>query len=91
MNRSSFFAGLLIGLGACGYLALGGIPGAIICAFGLIGVVLSGSALYTGRAGVMPLNETGQLVLIWLFNILACVLLGLMMKSLGGEPVERAQ
>ena len=91
MNRSSFFAGLLIGLGACGYLALGGIPGAIIFAFGLIGVVLSGSALYTGRAGVMPLNETGQLVLIWLFNILACVLLGLMMKSLGGEPVERAQ
>ncbi|MBR1887103.1 MAG: formate/nitrite transporter family protein [Bacteroidales bacterium] len=90
-NRKSFFAGILIGLGACGYLALGGLPGAIIFAFGLIGVVLSGSLLYTGRAGVMPLNETGQLVLIWLFNILACILLGLLMMSLGGEPVERAQ
>lgn len=89
MNRSSFFAGILIGLGACGYLALGGIPGAIIFAFGLISVVLSGSALYTGRAGVM--TDIQGLALIWLFNILACVLLGLLMASLGGEPVERAQ
>lgn len=89
MNRSSFFAGILIGLGACGYLALGGIPGAIIFAFGLISVVLSGSALYTGRAGVM--TDIRGLALIWLFNILACVLLGLLMASLGGEPVERAQ
>ena len=90
-NRKSFFAGILIGLGACGYVALGGLPGAIIFAFGLIGVVLSGSLLYTGRAGVMKLSETGSLVMIWLFNILACVLLGLLMASLGGEPVERAQ
>lgn len=90
-NRKSFFAGILIGLGACGYLALGGLHGAIIFAFGLIGVVLSGSLLYTGRAGVMKLSETGSLVMIWLFNILACVLLGLLMASLGGEPVERAQ
>ena len=50
INRSSLFAGLLIGLGACGFLALGGLPGAIIFAFGLIGVVLSGTHLYTGRA-----------------------------------------
>ena len=90
-NRKSFFAGILIGLGACGYLALGGLPGAIIFAFGLIGVVLSGSLLYTGRAGVMKLSETGSLALIWLFNIIACILLGLLMASLGGEPVERAQ
>ena len=90
-NRKAFFAGILIGLGACGYLALGGLPGAIIFAFGLIGVVLSGSLLYTGRAGVMKLSETGSLVMIWLFNILACILLGLLMMSLGGEPVERAQ
>ena len=90
-NRKSFFAGILIGLGACGYLALGGLPGAIIFAFGLIGVVLSGSLLYTGRAGVMKLSETGSLALIWLFNILACILLGLLMMSLGGEPAERAR
>lgn len=89
-NRRSLFAGLLIGLGACGFLALGGIPGAIIFAFGLIGVVLSGVPLYTGRAGVMPLKQTGNLVMIWLFNVLGCILLGLLMKSLGGDPVERA-
>lgn len=91
LNRKSLLAGLLIGLGACGFLALGGIPGAIIFAFGLISVVLSGAALYTGRAGVMPLNQTGQLVLIWFFNVVGCILLGLLMYSLGGEPVERAQ
>lgn len=89
-NRRSLFAGLLIGLGACGFLALGGIPGAIIFAFGLIGVVLSGVPLYTGRAGVMPLKQTGGLVLIWLFNVLGCILLGLLMMSLGGEPAQRA-
>ena len=91
MIRSSLFAGILIGLGACGYLALGGIAGAVIFAFGLIGVVLSGASLYTGRAGVMPLRETHKLLLIWLFNVLGCVLLGLLALSLGGEPVERAQ
>ena len=91
MNRESLFAGILIGLGACGYLALGGIPGAVIFAFGLVGVVLSGVPLYTGRAGVMPLRETHKLLLIWLFNVIGCILLGLLMMSLGGEPVERAQ
>ena len=78
INRSSLFAGLLIGLGACGFLALGGLPGAIIFAFGLIGVVLSGTHLYTGRAGIMPLKETPVLVRIWLFNVLGCILLGLL-------------
>lgn len=86
MNRQSFFAGILIGLGAFGFLALGGgIPGAVIFAFGLIGVVLSGTPLYTGRAGVMKLKETPSLLLIWLFNVLACVLIGLMVKGINGD------
>lgn len=90
MNRQSIFAGILIGLGAFGFLALGGIPGAIIFAFGLISVVLSGVPLYTGRAGVMPLKETWPLVKIWLFNALGCILIGFLVLSIGGEPVERA-
>ena len=91
LSRQSLFSGLLIGLGACGFMALGGLPGAIIFAFGLIGVVLSGMPLYTGRAGVMPLKETGSLALIWLMNILGCALLGLLVLSTGGDSVERAQ
>lgn len=88
-NRRSLFAGLLIGLGACGFLALGGLPGAIIFAFGLISVVLSGTPLYTGRAGVM--TRIGPLAMIWLFNILGCILLGLLVVSVGGEMADRAQ
>ena len=52
MCRESLFAGILIGLGACGFLALGGLPGAIIFAFGLVGVVLSGVPLYTGSKSI---------------------------------------
>ena len=87
--RLSLLAGLLIGLGAYGFLALGGIPGAVIFAFGLVGVVLSGANLYTGKAGV--LTDIGALALIWLFNVLACILVGLVVFSIGGEPQERAQ
>ena len=88
-NRRSLFAGLLIGLGAFGFLALGGIPGAVIFAFGLIGVVLSGVPLYTGRAGVM--TDIGGLTMIWLFNVIGCILIGLLVLGVGGEPVERAR
>lgn len=82
-------AGILIGLGAFGYLALGGIPGAIIFAFGLICVVLLGAYLYTGRAGVT--NDIKELTLIWLFNVIACAVIGLMVWYLGGHPVESAK
>lgn len=88
-DRQSAMAGLLIGLGACGFLALGGLPGAIIFAFGLVGVVLSGTPLYTGRAGVM--TDIPALVKIWLFNALSCMLLGLLVAAIGGEMAQRAQ
>ena len=89
MNRGSLFSGILIGLGAAGYLALGGIPGAVIFAFSLICVVLFCTPLYTGKAGVT--NDIPALVKIWLFNIIGCALLGFLMLSLGGEPVARAK
>ena len=89
MNRQSAFAGILIGLGACGVLALGGLPGAVIFAFGLVGVVLTGTPLYTGRAGVM--TDIPALAKIWFFNILACAVIGLVVWSLGGEMVDRAK
>ena len=89
-NRRSIFAGILIGLGAFGFLALGGIPGAVIFAFGLIGVVLSGVPLYTGRAGVMEISQTGRLALIWIFNVVGCVLIGLLVVAIGGDCADRA-
>ena len=88
-NRRSLFAGILIGLGAYGFLALGGIPGAIIFAFGLIGVVLSGTPLYTGRAGVM--TDIKGLTFIWLFNVIGCILIGLLVLSIGGAPKASAE
>jgi formate/nitrite transporter FocA (FNT family) len=51
--------------------------------------VLSGTLLYTGKAGVM--TDIGALAKIWLFNVLGCVLIGLLVVSLGGVPMERAQ
>ena len=80
MTRQSIFAGILIGLGAAGYLALGGIPGAIVFSFGLISVVLSGSSLYTGKAGVT--KDIPALVQIWFFNILDCFVIGLALQFL---------
>ena len=88
-DRQSLMAGLLIGLGACGFLALGGLPGAIIFAFGLVGVVLSGTLLYTGRAGVM--TNIPALGKIWFWNVVGCILLGLMVVVIGGDMAARAQ
>lgn len=86
--RQSLFSGILIGLGAFGFLSLGGIPGAVIFAFGLISVVLFGVPLYTGKAGVT--NDIKQLIIIWFFNVIGCILIGLMVSAVGGTPVERA-
>ena len=85
MRRQALFSGLLIGLGGAGFLALGGIPGAVIFAFGLIGVVLSGVPLYTGKAGALPLKETWSLLEIWFWNVIGCILIGILLKFTGGD------
>ena len=89
MNRESLFAGILIGLGAYGFLSLGGIPGAVIFAFGLMCVIYFGVPLYTGKAGVI--NDIWALTKIWFFNVIGCVLLGLLAWYLGGEAQARAE
>jgi formate/nitrite transporter FocA (FNT family) len=85
MRREALFSGLLIGLGGAGFLALGGIPGAVIFAFGLISVVLSGVPLYTGKAGALPLKETWSLLKIWFWNVIGCILIGVLLKFTGGD------
>lgn len=88
MRRQAFFSGILIGLGAAGFLALGGIAGAVIFAFGLIGVVLTGVPLYTGKAGVI--TNIWKLLEIWFWNVLGCVAVGLLLKYAEGIYTFRA-
>lgn len=84
-RRGALLSGILIGLGAAGYLAVGGIPGAIIFAFGLIGVVIFEAPLYTGKAGVLKLNESWTLIRIWFWNVMGCILIGLLVKYAGSD------
>ena len=84
-RRGALLSGILIGLGSAGYLAVGGIPGAIIFAFGLIGVVIFEAPLYTGKAGVLKLNESWTLIRIWFWNVLGCILIGLLVKYAGSD------
>ena len=84
-RRGALLSGILIGLGAAGYLAVGGIPGAIIFAFGLIGVIIFEAPLYTGKAGVLKLNESWTLIRIWFWNVIGCILIGLLVKYAGSD------
>lgn len=88
-DRQSIMAGILIGLGACGFLALGGLTGAIIFAFGLIGVVLTGIPLYTGRAGVM--TSIPGIVKVWWWNVVGAMAVGLVVAAIGGNMADSAQ
>ena len=83
--RGALLSGILIGLGSAGYLAVGGIPGAVIFAFGLIGVVIFEVSLYTGKAGVLKLNESWTLIGIWFWNVIGCILIGLLVKYAGSD------
>ena len=76
--RKALLAGILIGLGCYGYLSLGGLAGAVIFAFGLISVILLRLPLYTGMAGVIKPRQTGEMLMVWLFNIVGCAVMGLM-------------
>jgi formate/nitrite transporter FocA (FNT family) len=87
-DRQSIMAGILIGLGACGFLALGGLTGAIIFAFGLIGVVLTGIPLYTGRAGVM--TSIPGIIKVWWWKVVGAMAVGLVVAAIGGSLAESA-
>lgn len=75
--RKALLAGIFIGFGSYGFLALGGLPGAVIFAFGLISVIVMRVPLYTGMAGVIKPSQTLELLVVWFFNIVGCALLGL--------------
>lgn len=83
MKCKALLSGLFIGLGCYGYLALGGLPGAVIFAFGLISVIVMRVPLYTGMAGVVRMNELGTLLVVWLLNIVGCAIMGVVAHYCG--------
>lgn len=78
--RSSFLAGICIGIAGYGYLAEKSIIGAVLFAFGLLTVVHYGLRLYTGTAGFIKKNEVGKLFFILFGNILGCLAVALMLR-----------
>lgn len=85
--RSSIFAGIAIGTAGFGFLAsgvqsetYGPLVGAVLFSFGLLTVLGYGLKLYTGTAGFINKNETGELFLILLGNIAGCFIMALMTR-----------
>lgn len=78
--KLSILAGICIGIAGFGFLALGGIAGAVLFAFGLITVVCYKLKLYTGTAGFIVKGEVGKLLIILIGNIVGCLLVSLLAR-----------
>ncbi len=78
--KSSFLAGICIGIAGFGYLITGGLAGAVLFGFGLLAVVNYKLKLYTGTAGFIKKNEVGMLLLVLFGNILGCLAMGLLAR-----------
>lgn len=85
--RSSVFAGIYIGVAGFGFLAsglqsqvYGSLVGSVLFCLGLLAVVGYRLKLYTGTAGYISRNETGELFLILAGNILGCLLVALLSR-----------
>lgn len=87
--KSAFLAGICIGIAGFGYLAIGGMAGAVLFCCGLIAVVSYKLKLYTGTAGFIVKGELGQLGLVLLGNILGCLAAGLLAR-LSPMPLQEA-
>ncbi len=89
--RSSFLAGICIGIAGFGYLAEKSIIGAVLFAFGLLTVVHYGLRLYTGTAGFIKRGEVGKLFFILFGNIIGCLAVALMVRCSPMPLQETAQ
>ena len=79
--RSAIVAGICIGIAGFGNLAIGGIAGPVVFAFGLSAVVLYKAKLFTGTAGfIRKPAELGDLGIILLGNIFGCLLVRLLTR-----------
>lgn len=89
--RSSFLAGICIGIAGFGYLAEKSIIGAVLFAFGLLTVVHYALRLYTGTAGFIQKGEVGKLFFILFGNIIGCLAVALMVRCSPMPLQETAQ
>lgn len=81
------FAGLLIGTGGLVYLRVGGIPGAVLFAFGLLSVVMCGAQLYTGKSGFLPYREFPKLLLMLAGNAVGCLIAATITQYVASDAV----
>lgn len=87
----SFIAGLFIGLAASIYLKVGGIIGSLLFAVGLIGVIVCGADLFTGKLGFIKIrHEYKVLYPFYPLTILTFNALGILIASWiwGGEATS---
>ena len=77
---SALLAGICIGIAGFGYLAIGGVVGAVTFAFGLLAVVHYRLKLYTGTAGFFVKGEFVKLCAILALNIVGCLLVAMMAR-----------
>ena len=89
--RSSVMAGIAIGIAGFGYLAIGGLAGAVLFSFGLLTVVGYKLKLYTGTAGFIARGELPDLLVILLGNIAGCLMVGLLTRASNMELQAAAQ
>ena len=87
--HSAIMAGICIGIAGFGYLAVGGIVGAVTFAFGLLAVVHYRLKLYTGTAGFFAKGELLQLCTILAMNIVGCLLVALLAR-MSPMPLQEA-
>lgn len=76
----SILAGIFISIGGWAYLAIGGIVGMVMFAFGLLAVVHFGTTLYTGTAGFKFEKKWWKLPLILIGNVIGCILVGMLTR-----------
>lgn len=88
---SALLAGICIGIAGFGYLAIGGVVGAVTFAFGLLAVVHYRLKLYTGTAGFFIKGEFAKLCAILGLNIVGCLLVAMMARMSPMPLQETAQ
>lgn len=87
--RSSFMAGVCVGIAGFGYLATRDMVGSVLFAFALLGVVHYKLKLYTGTAGFFAPREWKDVVLILLGNIIGCLAVALLARA-SAMPLQDA-